>query len=86
MRLILAWVSAVAFAASFFFLSALPASAVQIHFSSPGWYRIEYGFLYAYIVAGPIADKGTCEAGSPPKDEDKEYGCEYLSERPSWDK
>ena len=75
MRSNLAGLSAIACAASLYFLSILPASADSAHFTSPGWYQIADVFLGEYIVAGPFGDKGTCEAGLP-KDEDAVYDCE----------
>jgi len=52
---------------------------------SPGWYVVADTIVGPFVWQGPYADQPTCEAQKPANEEDADYSCEYLAERPSWD-
>ena len=54
-------------------------------FTSPGWYQLADTIVGPFVWKGPFADEESCKASLPPNEEDADYTCEYLNERPSWD-
>jgi len=70
-------------------LAALALSLAAAHaapvWTVPGWYQVADTIVGPFVWAGPYADQASCEAALPPNDDDADYDCEYLSERPSWD-
>ncbi|MEQ1756485.1 MAG: hypothetical protein ABL973_20375 [Micropepsaceae bacterium] len=63
---------------------ASPAEATP-NWSEPGWYQIADTIVGPFVWKGPYADQQSCVNELPPNEEDADYACEYLSERPSWD-
>ena len=53
--------------------------------TSPGWYQVADTIVGYFVWAGPFADQAACEATLPPNEEDADFMCEYLNERPTWD-
>lgn len=67
-----------------FILSVASAMAAQV-WAGPGWYQIADTIVGPFVWAGPYADEQSCRSVLPPNEEDADYTCEYLAERPSWD-
>lgn len=65
-------------------LAATTAHAAPV-WTQAGWYQVADTIVGPFVWAGPYADQATCEASLPPNEEDADYMCEYLAERPSWD-
>ena len=61
------------------------ASAAEVHWNGAGWYGIEDVVDWGWIISGPYADQASCEAPLPADDDESEFYCEYLSEKPAWD-
>ena len=53
--------------------------------TSPGWYQMADTIVGPFVWKGPFADEDSCKATLPPNEDDADYSCEYLNERPSWD-
>jgi hypothetical protein len=53
--------------------------------TAPGWYVVADSIVGPFVWTGPYASKEDCEPKRPPNEEDADYVCEYLSERPEWD-
>ena len=68
-----------------FWAYAPAAWAQAYHYTTPGWYQIADTIVGPFVWAGPFSDQSSCQAVLPPNEEDADYGCEYLSERPNWD-
>ena len=66
------------------FVSMTQAHAAQV-WAGPGWYQIADTIVGPFVWAGPYADEQSCRSVLPPNEEDADYTCEYLAERPSWD-
>jgi len=65
---------------------ALAAAAVaEPKWTSPGWYQVADTIVGPFVWAGPFADQQSCQASLPANEEDADYTCQYLNERPSWD-
>jgi len=60
------------------------ASAAPV-WTSPGWYQTADTIVGPFVWSGPFADESSCRATLPGNDEDAEFTCEYLTEKPSWD-
>ncbi|MDZ4869845.1 MAG: hypothetical protein SGI91_21175 [Alphaproteobacteria bacterium] len=73
---------AAALAASF--ALAFAASAAPV-WTAPGWYQIADTIVGPFVWKGPFVTKEECEVTLPENEEDADYMCDYLSERPSWD-
>ena len=71
-----------ALAAAVFAAAAAHATPV---WTQPGWYQTADTIVGPFVWKGPFADQSSCEASLPPNEEDADYACEYLTERPSWD-
>ncbi|MEQ1866588.1 MAG: hypothetical protein ABL996_18275 [Micropepsaceae bacterium] len=69
-------------AAALFIVAAAQAAPV---WTAPGWYQVADTIVGPFVWAGPFEDKASCEAKLPPNEEDADYSCEYLAERPGWD-
>lgn len=65
-------------------IAATAAQAAPV-WTAPGWYQIADTIVGPFVWKGPFADQSSCEATLPPNEEDADYSCEYLAERPSWD-
>jgi len=61
------------------------AAHAEPNWSAPGWYQVADTIVGPFVWKGPFASKEDCEATLPENEEDADYMCEYLSERPSWD-
>lgn len=61
-----------------------PAAAAPV-WTAPGWYQIADTIVGPFVWRGPFATEADCTATLPPNEEDADYTCEYLSERPAWD-
>jgi hypothetical protein len=64
--------------------TAAAARAAPV-WTQPGWYQIADTIVGPCVWAGPFADQSSCESVLPPNEEDADYSCEYLAERPEWD-
>lgn len=65
---------------------AIAATAIAAPgWTTPGWYQTADTIVGPFVWAGPFADEASCNATLPPNEEDADYKCEYLTERPSWD-
>ena len=53
--------------------------------TAPGWYQIADTIVGPFVWKGPFESKEACEAVLPPNEEDADYSCDWLQERPSWD-
>lgn len=73
----------VAFLAAMLILGPV-ADAAPV-WTAPGWYQIADTIVGPFVWKGPFASEDECRATLPEDEEDAEYTCEYLSERPSWD-
>jgi hypothetical protein len=60
-------------------------AADEVHWSVPGWYQVSDSMFGIYIEKGPFDSKEACEPTLPKSDEDLDYECKYLSEKPKWD-
>ena len=73
---ILAAATALAFAA---------AAKAEPMWKGAAWYVVADTIVGAFVWQGPYASKEACDAAKPANEEDADYVCEYLSERPSCD-
>ena len=53
--------------------------------SAPGWYVVADTIVGPFVWSGPYTDEASCQPNVPAKEDDADYACEYLAERPSWD-
>jgi hypothetical protein len=67
------------------FFAAAGAAMAAPGWSAPGWYQVADTVVGPFVWAGPFPSKEDCERTLPANEEDADYVCEYLSERPSWD-
>ena len=61
------------------------AAVAEPKWTSPAWYQVAdtvYGWV---LLAGPFADQQSCQATLPANDDEADYMCQYLNERPSYD-
>lgn len=65
-------------------LSAASAWAAP-NWSEPGWYQVADTIVGPLVWKGPFSDEASCVADLPPNEEDADYSCEFLKERPEWD-
>jgi hypothetical protein len=66
--------------------AALAATAVaEPHWKGAAWYVVADTIVGPFVWQGPYASKEECDAARPANEEDADYACEYLNERPSWD-
>ena len=63
---------------------AFAAHAAPV-WTAPAWYQVADTIVGPFVWKGPFAAKEDCEATLPENEEDAEYACEYLTERPAWD-
>ena len=70
--------------AGFGLLFATAALAAPL-WTAPGWYQVAETIYGPVLWKGPFADEDSCKQTLPPNEEDADYACEYLSERPDWD-
>jgi hypothetical protein len=61
------------------------AMAAEVHWNGAGWYGIEDVVDWGWIISGPYGDQASCEAQLPADDEESEFYCSYLAEKPAWD-
>ncbi len=66
-------------------LALAAAAAAEPKWTSPGWYQIADTIYGSLIWAGPFADEAACSATLPANEDDADYKCGYLAERPKWD-
>lgn len=66
---------------------SLAAAGAEPVWTTPGWYQVGDTIVGPVMLlgGGPFADEDTCKATLPPNEEDADYTCDYLTERPSWD-
>jgi hypothetical protein len=64
--------------------SAFAAQAEPM-WKGPAWYVVADTIVGAFVWQGPYASKEACDAARPANEEDADYVCEWLNERPSWD-
>ncbi len=60
-------------------------SAEVVHWNGAGWYGVADVVDWGWIINGPFADEQSCNAQLPANDDETEYYCEYLGEKPGWD-
>ena len=77
--------TAVALAALASLALSLAAAKADPAWTAPGWYQVADTIVGPFVWKGPFADEDSCKASLPPNEDDADYACEYLSERPSWD-
>jgi hypothetical protein len=65
-------------------LALTTAGAAPI-WTAPGWYQVADTVVGPILWKGPFATKEECEATLPENEEDADYLCDYLTERPTWD-
>jgi hypothetical protein len=53
--------------------------------TEPGWYQMADTILGPFVWKGPFPDEASCRSSLPPNEDEADYDCEYLKERPSWD-
>jgi hypothetical protein len=73
------------FIAAALLIVATTAAQAEPVWTAPGWYQVADTIVGPFVWKGPFADQSSCEAVLPPNEEDADYSCEYLNERPSWD-
>ena len=66
-------------------VSTAKAAAAEPVWREPGWYVVADTIVGPFVWTGPYASQPACEARKPPNEEDADYACEFLNERPSWD-
>jgi hypothetical protein len=66
-------------------IAASPVRAATGHWTVAGWYEVADTIVGAFVWTGPYASEDDCKAHLTPNEEDADYSCSYLSERPSWD-
>jgi hypothetical protein len=64
---------------------ALTAAHAAPVWTAPGWYQVADTAVGPILWKGPFATKEECEATLPANEDDADYLCDYLTERPSWD-
>ena len=69
-------------AASFAFATAAFAEPM---WKGAGWYQVADTIVGPFVWAGPFASESECREKLPPNEDDADYSCEYLNERPEWD-
>jgi hypothetical protein len=60
-------------------------AAAEPYWKGPAWYVVADTIVGPFVWQGPYDSKEACEASKPANEEDADYVCEYLAERPSWD-
>ena len=53
--------------------------------TTPGWYQIADTIVGPFVWKGPFASESDCRETLPQNEEDADYDCEYLNERPDYD-
>jgi hypothetical protein len=66
-------------------LALASIAAAEPVWKSPGWYVVADTIVGPFVWSGPYADEASCQPNVPAKEDDADYACEYLAERPSWD-
>jgi hypothetical protein len=62
-----------------------PGVSAEPYWKGPGWYVVADTIVGPFVWQGPYDSQDKCEAAKPADEEDADYACEYLNERPSWD-
>lgn len=60
-------------------------AAAEPYWKGPAWYVVADTIVGPFVWQGPYDSKEACEASKPANEDDADYVCEYLAERPSWD-
>lgn len=68
-------------------LIGLSVARAEPVWSGPGWYQIADTIVGLVLLkdGGPFESNAACEAALPPNEEDADYYCDWLQERPAWD-
>lgn len=66
-------------------LALCAAALATPAWTAPGWYQIADTIVGPFVLKGPFASESECRETLPPNEEDADYNCEYLNERPMWD-
>lgn len=61
------------------------AAQAEPYWKGAGRYVVADTIMGPFVWQGPYDSKETCDASKPANEEDADYVCEYLNERPSWD-
>jgi hypothetical protein len=61
------------------------AALAEPMWKGAAWYVVADTIVGPFVWSGPYASKEECEPKRPANEEDADYVCEYLNERPSWD-
>jgi hypothetical protein len=61
------------------------AAEAEPYWKGAAWYVVADTIEGPFVWKGPYASKEACETELPANEDDADYDCEYLSERPSWD-
>ena len=67
------------------FLMAFSTAMAAPVWTTPAWYVVADTIVGPFVWSGPYVDEAACRTQLPANDEDADYFCEYLTERPSWD-
>ena len=66
--------------------SSIATPTFAKRWTEPGWYQVTNGILGVFIYAGPFPDMDSCQRTLLPDDQDNYYNCDFLAERPSFDR
>jgi hypothetical protein len=66
--------------------ASIATTAAAARWTSAGWYQIANGLFGVYIYAGPFTDADSCERTLLPDDKNTSYNCDFLAERPGYDR
>lgn len=67
------------------FLMAVSTATAAPVWTTPAWYVVADTIVGPFVWSGPYGDEAACRTQLPANEEDADYFCEYLTERPSWD-
>ena len=67
-------------------LLALPATAVaEGTWTGAAWYEVADTIVGPFVWSGPYGSEDECKAHLTTNEDDADYSCQYLGEKPSWD-
>jgi len=66
-------------------LGAAGAAQAESKWNGAGWYEVADTIVGPFVWSGPYASEEECKAHLHPNEDDADYACEYLSDKPNWD-
>ena len=66
-------------------LALATAAQAEPMWKGAAWYVVADTIVGPFVWQGPYDSKEACDAAKPANEEDADYVCEYLSERPEFD-